>query len=528
MQQSKLPPSFKASTLTREHVKARLAIADTPKAAMTAEDPAGAQFILNVMEILPYDKNPRQSVYEDFAELKEGIRLQGFQGAFPVTRRPGEKAYMLAQGYNQRLKAMQELWQETRDEKYRDVPAVYVPWTTESANQARHLAENLNRSDMTFWDKATGFLTFKVTREAELKAPLTLRKLEDEAKKAGLQVSTSTLGLYLFAAESLAELRHEIRTTLSYDEIKALQPELTRIRALTNRIREAGAFLYVLTSAVEIVNRQFISSAWSVRAFVQECKIQAAQLLAINPDHISAILDLSERFPTLSREELLQAATEPIPEAPPKARRGKQSEVAPSPEQPSPVVAKRSEPSFPAPSGPAAPAATTFPALDIVESAPPTPVLNISALLDHAWFHAEQFARAAQVDDLLRRGDKMPAGFYVEVQPESDPNLDFDPREHRHAGWWMLAAVSGQMDQTLSARLPVDSTWRRAHREEDPDLTIDFLVQERLGMFCYLPPVAPWLTEPGHPLGEAYFALLATLRALRVAAPERFTEAPTP
>ena len=151
----------------------------------------------------------------------------------------------------------------TRDEKYRDVPAVYVPWTAESANLARHLAENLNRSDMTFWDKATGFLTFKVTREAELRAQLTLRKLEDEAKKTGLQAST--LALYLFAAESLAELRHEIRAILSYDEIKALQPELTRIRALIHRIGEAGAFPNVLTSAIEIVNRQFISSGWSVR-----------------------------------------------------------------------------------------------------------------------------------------------------------------------------------------------------------------------------------------------------------------------
>lgn len=198
MMQSKLPPSSPVGKLSREDVKARLRLADQPKAPMETEDPAGAQFILNVMQIRPYDKNPRQSAHEDFTTLKEGIREQGFNGAFPVTRRPGDNAYMLAHGHNQRLRAMQELWQETGDPKFRDVPVVYVRWTSESNNLARYLAENLNRSDMTFWDKATGFLHFKETGEAEIGASLSLRKLEEEAEKTGLQVAIATLSIYLF------------------------------------------------------------------------------------------------------------------------------------------------------------------------------------------------------------------------------------------------------------------------------------------------------------------------------------------
>ncbi len=142
--------------------------------------------------------------------------------------------------------------------------------------------------------------------------------------------------------------------------------------------------------------------------------------------------------------------------------------------------------------------------------------------LEAAWFHAERLAHAASLSDLLKRAPELPAGFYVEVQPDAEPALDFDEREHRHAGWWMLAAVSGQMHKSVSARLPADSVWRRAHQDTDPDLSLAHVVQERLGMFVHLPPIAGWLVEPGHPLGDAYFDLLTALRRLRQQAPERF------
>jgi ParB family protein of integrating conjugative element (PFGI_1 class) len=520
MMQSKLPPSFKANKLSREDVKARLRLADQPKAAMETEDPAGAQFVLNVMEIRPYDKNPRQATYKEFANLKESIRSQGFQGAFPVTRRPGEKAYMLAQGYNQRLRAVQELWQETGEARFRDAPAIYVQWTCESANQARHLSENVTRSDMTFWDKATGFLSFKETREAEMGAALTLRKLEEEAKKVGIQVSITALSFFLFAATKLAALRAEIHDKLTLEDIKTIQPTVNRLAAIhkTFGIDEDSFTTGVLAEAIDTVNRESIHQEWSAKVFIAACEQALAKKVHVAADEVRVMVALNERFPSLDKDELLEAARKPTPK--PLAKTDVQprlSELQPTTEPP-----PRPEAFYGVNK-----TSLTNEVLASADAETTMPLSNkngIQHLLDETWRLVERLAQATQVDDLIHRSDTMPAGFYMEVQSPDEPNLDFDTRELRHSGWWMLASVSGQLNRRLSARMPKESTWRRAHQNEDPDLTLEYVVQERLGMFCYLTTVAPWLIEPNNPIGDAYYALLGTLRVLREAAPERFEE----
>ncbi len=315
MKPSNLPPNFKASTakLTREDVRARLRLAGHPKAEMTPEDPPGAQLILNVMAIKPYDRNPRQAIYEDFGELKDAIAKQGFQGAIPVTRRPGEKDYMLAQGYNQRLKALQELWKETAERRFRDVRAVYVEWTTESDNQARHLAENLTRSDMTLWDKAAGFRAFKAMRETERGIALSLRELEAEAKKAGLQMSITNLSFYLFAANRLTALRGEIRDDLKYDDVVAIQPRVNRLATITKTfgIEDEAFHAKVLRVACEAANARFVAQGWSAKAFIDSCDGATAEVIGQPAEALPSMLSLSERFTALTKDDLLAAINNP-------------------------------------------------------------------------------------------------------------------------------------------------------------------------------------------------------------------------
>ncbi|MES2356578.1 MAG: ParB N-terminal domain-containing protein [Pseudomonadota bacterium] len=473
MMQPKLPPSSPSGKLSREDIKARLRLADQPKASMEAEDPAGAQFVLNVMQIGAYDKNPRQSVYEDFESLKEGIREQGFNGAFPVTRRPGDNTYMLAQGHNQRLRAVQELWQETADPKFRDVPVVYVRWTTESNNLARHLSENMNRSDMTFWDKATGFLNFKETREAEIGTTLTLRKLEEETKKAGIQTSITALSFFLFAAIKLAALRTEIHSQLTLEDIKTIQPAVNRFAAVYKILDfDEGCFTDdVLSIAIDTVNRESIHEKWSAKGFITACEQALGKKTHTSADHVRVMVAVNDRFPSLSKVELLEAAQNPKPEPLVKAAaRQPITEDRPTPATPQPSEAIN----------------VTAPSLRLGAIGPttePTTSQDINGaqnLLDQIWRLIEQFAKATEITDLVRQTDCMPAGFYMEVQTNDEPNIDFDPREFRHAGWWMLASISGQLNRSLSTRLPANSTWRRAHQNEDPDLTLDYLVQERL------------------------------------------------
>ena len=54
----------------------------------------------------------------------------------------------------------------------------------------------------------------------------------------------------------------------------------------------------------------------------------------------------------------------------------------------------------------------------------------------------------------------MPFNFYVEVPTRRWTWSRRSPQ--RHAGWWLLAFLSGQLDPDVAGLLPDDSAWRRA------------------------------------------------------------------
>ena len=55
--------------------------------------------------------------------LKASIFARGLDNPPVLTRRPGDEKYMLASGGNTRLAILNELWQETQDERYHYVIA---------------------------------------------------------------------------------------------------------------------------------------------------------------------------------------------------------------------------------------------------------------------------------------------------------------------------------------------------------------------------------------------------------------------
>ena len=83
--------------------------------------------------------------------------------------------------------------------------------------------------------------------------------------------------------------------------------------------------------------------------------------------------------------------------------------------------------------------------------------------------------------DCLRWHEGLPFNFYVEVP--SAP-LDLEPASpRRHAGWWLLAFLSGQFDPELAVLLPEDSPWRRALGTEGDwgDEHLSMLIHTELG-----------------------------------------------
>jgi len=124
-----------------------------------------------------------------------------------VTRRPGEKHYVPLVGGNTRLRILQELYQETRDERFGTVECVYRPLTEESDILLAHLRENKLRGNLIFIDKALAVLDLKTTLESESRErQITLRRLAEIMTHRGLGISHTMISRMVCAAERLLPL----------------------------------------------------------------------------------------------------------------------------------------------------------------------------------------------------------------------------------------------------------------------------------------------------------------------------------
>jgi hypothetical protein len=67
----------------------------------------------------------------------------------------------------------------------------------------------------------------------------------------------------------------------------------------------------------------------------------------------------------------------------------------------------------------------------------------------------------------------------------------------RHAGWWLLAFLSGQFDPDVAVRLPEDSPWRRALGTEGDwgDERLPLLIHTELGGPLSADTLVAWLTR---------------------------------
>ena len=105
--------------------------------------------------------NPRQTRGEHYESTKESIRNIGLLQMLTVTKVPGQEHFSLYNGGNTRLSILKELYQEylaagedNKAEAIRFQQCRYVPYTDDIDVLVRHMAENEERSNMTFIDKA--------------------------------------------------------------------------------------------------------------------------------------------------------------------------------------------------------------------------------------------------------------------------------------------------------------------------------------------------------------------------------------
>ncbi|MDA8490171.1 ParB family protein [Kluyvera sp. Awk 3] len=159
---------------------------------------------VSLEQIQPFSLNPRVTRNPGYDVLKASILARGLDNPPVLTRRPGDEKYMLASGGNTRLAILNELWQETQDERYHRVCWPFRPWPeTLSPQQGEvqcligHLAESDLHNGLMFIERAEGVLHLRdLYLEAGIECPTQLA-LAEQLTRDGYPVSQSQISWML-------------------------------------------------------------------------------------------------------------------------------------------------------------------------------------------------------------------------------------------------------------------------------------------------------------------------------------------
>lgn len=216
-----------ASILAANPSQSKMDIGKTPTL------PSGFSMTVPVSEIDFFEDNPRHiHDPEIYHQIKESIRATGVQQPVHITKRPDAERYVLAHGGNTRLKIVKELYEETGDARFAQIPCIYVEYLSESHILFAHVVENELRADMYFWDKACMYAKGKEVLEQEHGETLGLRMLEGKLAEKGIKVSFPKLGTYLFAYEKLSAL-NELCLYLSLPKTLDLRKQYNNLKKIS-------------------------------------------------------------------------------------------------------------------------------------------------------------------------------------------------------------------------------------------------------------------------------------------------------
>lgn len=155
-------------------------------------------------QISLYDRNPRTTRNPEYERIKRSIVDHGLEQPLIVTRRPGEKGYMVKAGGNTRLQILKDLYATSGDPSYAMVTCIEVGWEDESDVLVGHLRENSLRGSLTFIDKAAAIYAFaQMLAETRDGSMPTIRDLQTALLDQGYPISSTMLSYMRYAAKFL-------------------------------------------------------------------------------------------------------------------------------------------------------------------------------------------------------------------------------------------------------------------------------------------------------------------------------------
>lgn len=482
---------------------------------------------LPVTSVHFYERNPRKANNEAYAELKESIRVNGILQPLSVTKRPGENHYILFAGGNTRLQAIRELWEETGDEKFRETRVIVKKWRGESAVLLAHMAENTQRNDMTFWDKANGTLELKKQLEDENGQSLSFRDFESALKKAGVQVNLQSISAYRFAVERVPD----IGPWLSGLSVRNIQPRLNLLLKLANHhdLEEDTFYSQIVTpTAKGIAQDVMAGEAFSADQFLAAVERALCSRLDIEARDMGRMLTAIERFPNMTLEDLRKLCKPAPPASTAASVQASSATLRPGRGETGPETTAH---------------AKATPQSDISKTRTPTVSVKVTgnnhsaAQQDSSPVGAgaseselplpapenrvvelvQKIVVQAGLGSCYEAAPDMPLG-YVMGFPKDGP-LDLkEQAQSRQAAWWVLSMASGQFDpDTCRAGLDEANVWRGLILEESDAQTLGGLeleIQHNIGGQGEFLAI-PWLMNTENPIAGACLSLLSLIREVR-------------
>jgi len=206
MSRKRPTPDQMDQLMSQPHFRRDEAVASTdPSHAPATTTP----MLVDVDQIVPYDRNPRRSPNDKRDELKAYIWETGFNQVLTITQRPDTdhpELYMIGVGGNTRLRLVQELWHETGDARFQQVWCQFQPWTGETQTLVAHIQDNDLRGELIFIDRAIAVQELRDMLEAEAGQSLSQRALRDRLAERGYPISRTMIGWYQYTVDTLFPL----------------------------------------------------------------------------------------------------------------------------------------------------------------------------------------------------------------------------------------------------------------------------------------------------------------------------------
>jgi ParB family protein of integrating conjugative element (PFGI_1 class) len=528
--------------------------------------------ILSIGDIEPYEHNPRTGANPRYEDIRASIVADGITNPITVTRRPQAAKYHPYGGGNTRLAIAKEL-QANGDPRFNTLRVVVKSWPGDANVISAHLAENENRGDISFWEKARGVAAFKRAHEQEHDVVLSTAELSRELKSHGISFGLRVIQNFAFAAEHLSQVGPWLKATEVNEVIRPGMAGAMLVATCFGLRDQTALFASVLFKHHDQVLATITRNKELEPAQRKLVELDAAELVAdlheavalatgVSPEAMPLLVSAVESNRRITAEELkaiqirkpaerasaASPALVPEPSLPLGPQRSLGGMLAGIPaasatssatvQAPTPDRAPTATPSAINPSDPAT--AALMPAFGRTASHHRNPSLPenvgeddptarvLSLVLD--------LSDLAVLQDCILHVKDMPFGYFMDMPKAlnkvGEQTLPEGQIEVRAATWKLLASLSGQIDPKWFTHVnDQTSNWVR-FAKAGPDVFDQNYGQLLRGV-----------TDGGNPtmlLGEVYLMfslpelglltvqLLRAMEQLRLDHPERFMKSVVP